>query len=515
MYETFMNTVRRFFTPEGFFGFVGGGFSPDKLKWLMLAVFGAAVLSLVVWTVPAYRKWHAGKVARGGWSAIAVSVPAGLVKLLLLFMVARFLTEAMVYQAREFKHEHGRVTTRNRSAVLSKWGKPHEQRELKVNFTRKRTWVTRQLKVPGEDGYVTSDSFWKDKAKPVQAVDGKMPLVLTTHEEERDVAVEQRTIQSADVEITVHDNPRELGGANYAGYDDAWRLKYIVANEQKEFVTAHFVFPRTYDMDNVHVKAAGQDMLDKLKSVESALAWDMEIAPGKPVTVEIGYDARGLEHLRYIPRRAVPTAHYRVAIHIKGIPGRELDFPIGSMPTERKLADIEESDFTLAWSLDNAITQLDIGIKLPTARQPQYHVANLLNEAPTGLVLLLVLLVVPRLMTGRPLSPLVVGILAVAYYLFFTFLGRLADLPIPFTTAFLIAVVALQTLVVFFRGRGAGTAFLRIQDSVVFGVLVVLYPLAVIGESTTEFWMQLLYMATLFYICALAVGLRREEMPGK
>lgn len=30
MYETFMNTVRRFFTPEGFFGFIGGGVSPDK-----------------------------------------------------------------------------------------------------------------------------------------------------------------------------------------------------------------------------------------------------------------------------------------------------------------------------------------------------------------------------------------------------------------------------------------------------------------------------------------------------
>jgi len=481
MYETFMNTVRRFFTPEGFFGFIGGGFSPDKLKWLMLAVFGAAVLSLVVWTVLAYRSWHAGKVARGGWSAIAVSIPAGLVKLLLLFMVARFLTVAMVYQAREFEHEHGRVTERNRSAVLSKWGKPHEQRELKVHFTRKRTWVTRQLKIPGKDGYVTSESFWKDKAKPVQAVNGKMPLVLTTHEEERDVAVEQRAIQSADVEITVHDNPRELGGANYAGYDDAWRLKYVVANEQTETVTAHFAFPRTYDMDNVHVRAAGKDMLDKLKSVDSALAWGMAIESGKSVTIEIAYDARGLEHLRYIPRRSVPTAHYRVAIHVKGILARELDWPIGSMPAAEKLGDIMASDYTL------------------------YHVANLLNEAPTGLVLLLALLVVPRLMTGRSVSPLVIGILAVAYYLFFTFLGRLADLPIPFTTAFLIAAVVLQTLVVFFRGRGAGTLFLGIQDSVVFGVLVVLYPLAIISESTTEFWMQVLYMATLFYICALAV----------
>ena len=169
MFETFMNTVRRFFTPEGFLGFAGNVLTGGKMKLLLRVVLGIAVLGLVLWASSAFRDWFRRQAARGGWRGILVTVPAGLYKLLLVLLIARFIMVAMGYQARVFEHEHGRLTESNRSAVLMKWGSPHEQRELGVSFTRKRTWVTRQLKLPDEmdregrviDGEVTQ----RDKDK--------------------------------------------------------------------------------------------------------------------------------------------------------------------------------------------------------------------------------------------------------------------------------------------------------------------------------------------------------------
>jgi len=520
MHEVFMNTVRRFFTPEGFFGLAGGVLSPAKMKLLLILAFAVAVAGLVLWSSRAFRQWYRGLAARGGWCGILLAIPACLYKLLLVFMIARFLMVAMGYQARVFEHEHGRVTDKNRSAVLMKWGSPHEQRELGVTFTRKRTWVTRQLKLPDEidheerviEGRIFSESYWKDEEQPVQAVEGKMPKVVSTREDERDVAVEQKAIQSADVDITVINNPRKLGGANYAGYEDEWAMKYTVANKalvdkQPVPVTAHMRFRLPSERDGYNefrLTVDGKNVLDRAKVEGGALTWDAEFEPEQEAVVEVSYKSRGLEHLRYIPKRMTPTARYRVAMTLKGFQDAKMDYPMGSRPADETLQDMKGASYTLHWALDGAITNRDIGIKLPQARQPNYHIAHLLDEAPLGLLMLLVLMILPRLIGGRPVTVPVVLMVAVAYYLFYTFMGRLADLDMGFALAFLISAVALLAVVAFFRGQDKGEIFMLRQDIVAFAVLVVLYPLAVISEHTT-FWMQLFYIALLLYVCALTV----------
>ncbi len=234
------------------------------------------------------------------------------------------------------------------------------------------------------------------------------------------------------------------------------------------------------------------------------MSWEVELEPKEEVTVEIAYDSRGLEHLRYIPKRMTPTAHYRVAMTLKGFWDAKMDYPIGSMPARETLQEMTGDAYTLHWALDNALTSYDIGIKLPEARQPNYHVAHLLQEAPLGLLMLLVLLIVPRMIRGRAVAVSVVLILAVAYYLFYTFMGRLADLGLDFAPAFLVSAVVLLGVVTFFRGQDKSGTFLRVQDVVAFAVLAVLYPLAVVSEDTA-FWMQLFSIALLLYLCGLTV----------
>ena len=506
MYETLMHTLRRF---------VGVGL----LRWALVGAMGLIVLGLAAYASGAFRTWLERSRERGGWRAGLVATGTGLFKLLVVFVLMRGLIVAMVFQAERFEHQHGRITERNRSAVLMKWGRPHEQRELSVWHTRKRVRETRQLKLPGEKGKVVSQTYWQDERPPVQAVEGEMPTVISVHTEDVDVSVEQKSIVSADIDITVVNNPRTLGGANYAGYDDTWSMKYVVANRSSMATTAHFYFPlpaEAGNFDRMVLTVDGKDILDRAQGEDAGLAWTLPMRANSQVTVEIGYRSRGLEHLRYIPRRMSQTGHYRVAMTIHGIPPHRLDYPIGSMPPEQKLTDVSGDPYTLTWTLDNALTSYDIGVKLPVAEQPAYHIATLLNEAPVGLLLLAVVLILPRVVAGTRVSLGVIGLLSAAYYLLYTFMGRLADLMTGFAGPFLIASAVLIAIVAFFRMKDRGTGFLACQDSVWFAALAVLYPLAIVDPYRTAFWMQLFYIAILVYVGLLSIRfrvMRRNEEP--
>ncbi len=579
MYETFMMTLRKFSGSE-------------MLRDVLIAAGTLLVLTLLCWATPAFREWHRRLRERGGWRGALVGLGAGLFKLAAVLLLARLIIVAMVFQAEQFERHHGRITETNRSAVLMKWGSPHEQRELAVRFTEKRTWVTRQLKLPGEKGRVVKESFWADEEKPVEAVDGLMPAVISTERQVRHVPVKQKAIQSADVDIIVTDSPRQLGGANYAGYDDAWRLKYVVTNAHDKPVTAHMSFPlpaTTGLFNKVSIKVNGQEiqsgaevgendkapvagksavsqrslrsrpagaahyyvgtqddtssndnsdeksgMAEREEPADSgpaeatipeaaqpqttdsgdesegggALAWRVKMKPGQECTVEIAYQSRGLEYLRYTPRPMVQTGHYRVAMTVNGIASSKLDWPMGSMPPAEKRDDLKGTSYQATWTLDNAMTNYDIGVKLPVAAQPEYYFASLLNEAPIGLVLLLLLLILPRLVMGETVSVGLVTLLAAAYYLFYTFMGNLADLVPGFAAAFAVAVVVLLGIVLVFRCRAAGRKLLVVQDVAWFAALMVLFPLAIIDTDRTGFWMQVFYVAMLLYVCVLVAKFR-------
>lgn len=506
MFESVMGLLRQF---------VGHGL----LRVILFVSTGIVVLAVAGWLSPAFRRGFRRLEDGEGWRGTLAGVATGVFKFLLLAVLTRLIVTGLQYQATVFEQQHGRITERNRSAVLMKWGQPHEQRELDVSHTKRRTWVTRQLKAgEGPEAKLVTESFWKDKVPPVQPVDGRLPSVVSTQEEERDVPVEMKSIVSADVEIGVRNNPRTLGNANYAGYDDAWKLAYRVANPSAERTTAHLSFSLPAEaglFDEMYVRVDGSNVLDVVRSEGSALRWELGMPAGAQAAVEIGYRSRGLEHLRYIPRRMTQTGHYRVTMTVDGIPADKLDYPIGSMPAAERLADIRGSSYTLTWKLDNALTSYDIGVKLPLAEQPAYHFATLLREAPVGLALLLLLLVLPRLIAGVPVSPGLVALMAMAYALFYTFMGRLADLLPGFAGPFAIAAGALLGLVGWFRSRDTGSPKpLRCQDVACFGALAVLYPLAVVDAERTPFWMQCFDLGILIYVCALVIRFRRRSGTG-
>jgi hypothetical protein len=500
MYETFMHTLRAFF-------------STGILRTALAGSLALIVIALAAYASPAFRESLARMRERRGWRATLADLGTGVFKLALIFVMARLFITALNYQARLFEQEHGHITERNRSAVLMKWGYPHEQRELRVRHTRKRVWVTRQLLLKQDEGEdrVLSESYWKDEEAPIQAVNGKLPALLSTKEEDRDVPVVQKSIISADVDIAVTDNPRRLGNANYAGYDDLWKMKYVVANKSEWKTSANMSIrlpAKTGLFDEMYLRVDGKDVLEIAETRNSDICWIVEMEPSSRCTVEYGYSSRGLEHLRYIPRRMTQTGHYRVTMAVNGIPAHRLDYPIGSMPPAENLTDLKGDPYKLTWKLDNAMTSYDIGIKLPVAEQPEYHFANLLGEAPVGLILLLVLLVLPALITGETVRPAVIGVMGTVYCLHYTFMGRLADLMTGFGGPFFISAIATVAVAAWFRLRDRSKGLLPTQDPVAFAAMAVLYPVAIVDAERTAFWMQLFYLATVIYACALLVRYR-------
>ena len=383
-----------------------------------------------------------------------------------------------------------------------------------MRFTTKRIWVTRQLMVRGarrEKNSFTSDSFWKDENVPVQVVKGVKPKVLSISEEEREVKVTQKGVEEAEVRVALTANERKLGGANYAGYQDAWTLQYTVVNRCNKPVSAHMHFPlpaKTGNFNNVHVLADGQSLADSTSASEDGIRWTIPMKAGQKSLIAISYDSRGLEYLRYIPRRMTQCGRYRFEATINNIPPKEIDWCIGSMPPDQKLDQIKGMPYKLTWTLDNALTSYDIGIKLPKAKQPNYHVSRLLRQAPVGLILLLVLLIVPRLIVGRSIPITVVGLTSAAYYLLYTFMGQLADVVPNFALSFLISTVVLCALVAFLRLRDKSSRTLAWQDTLAFATLAVLYPLAIVDLERMALCMQVLYIALLLYACVLVVCFR-------
>jgi hypothetical protein len=199
---------------------------------------------------------------------------------------------------------------------------------------------------------------------------------------------------------------------------------------------------------------------------------------------------------------------------VSDIPPGKLDFPIGSMPPAENLTDVKGDPYTLTWKLDNAMTSYDIGIKLPMADQPAYHFADLLGQAPVGFIMLLILLIIPALISGIGIRLEVIGILSALYCLHYTFMGRLADLISGFTVPFLISAVVAILVVAWFRLRSKSGGLPAVQDVIVFAIMTVLYPLAIVDADRTVTWMQFFYLGIVVYACVLLMGyslLRREK----
>jgi hypothetical protein len=476
-----------------------------------LGVLAVAVLLLLS------RPWREGVAAarrRGGWRAVAMGLVNGLLTLLVGGTLVAAFGGAMLVQSGLFDERHGQVTQRNYEAIQTNWGEPHQQRELAVSHsvTEEKTFL-----ILKDGRQVAEDQL--GQVNPQQI--GETP-VKVTREVRR--TVPQNAIVRGDVEVDVRLNYRPKGSAFYTCYEDDWRLAYTVCNRSRQATEAEFRFPMPASRgvyDGLTIRVDGQDWIDRVVLKDNAQTWTMPMEPGQEAAVEVAYASRGMEFLRYTP---APMAHrqaQKVTMRLfpdtagNGEPARgpqrlvweeHMGLPIGSMtPAVRKDSPADGEPMVLEWNMASAATSLGMGIILPDIKQPGWYVARLLHEAPLGLALLAAALVVTWMLLGQETHLFSLGLLVVAYYLFYTILAHASDHMTSFTACFVLAAVATLGLSAAYLWLGWGRTFAAHQSLALVAAFTVYYPLAVVFDDHTGLMLQVLYWTLAAYAAALAV----------
>jgi len=494
-------------------GLLGGLFG-DKAELVLVVGLGVLAVAVLLLLSRAWREVVQAARRRGGWRAVLMGLANGLLTLVVGATLVAAFGGAMLVESGLFDERHGRVTQRNYEAIQTNWGEPHQQRELAVNHTVTEEKTFLLLK----DGRrVAEDQL--DDVNPEQI--GENPVKVTREVRK---TVPQNSIVRSVVEVDVRLDYRPKGSAFYTCYRDDWDLTYTVRNRSEKATEAEFRFPMPAshgEYAGLSIQVDGKDWLDRVVLENNAQTWSMPMEPGQEAEVEVAYASRGMEYLRYTP---APMAHreaQKVTMRLfpdtaeANEPARgpqrllweqDMALPIGSTtPGVRKDSPDAGEPLVLEWNLASAATSLGMGIILPDIKQPGWYVARLLHEAPLGLALLAAALVVTWVLLGRRTHLFSLGLLVVAYYLFYTILAHASDHTSSFAWCFAVSSSATLALAAAYLWLGWGQTFAAHQSLGLVTAFTVYYPLAVVFDEHTGLMLQILYWALAAYAAGLAV----------
>jgi len=498
VYRHILNLLHEFFGEEAELVLAAG-----------LAALATAVLLLLS---KSWRHGVAEAQERGGWRAVGMGLVHGLITLLVGATLVAALGGAMLVQSGLFDERHGQVTEKNAYTIRSLWGPAHEQRELTVAH-----YVTEEQTVlVFPDGREIVEEAGKAENLPTGE---KAPTRVTRRLRKR---IPQNSIVRGHVTIDVQARYVRLGSAYYTGYEDTWTFDYTVKNRSDKTTEAEFAFPLPSVQSNYKdfkIEVDGEDWRQRLVVRDGNQIWTMTMAPNQQVRVAVAYCSTGTEHIRYAIARMAHRDDYHVTLRLfpdmssgqTRIVWQDLRPLVGGMkPSNREalLSWTPENDgepIVLEWDLTSALVASDMGIVLPKRTQPGWYVARLLHEAPLGLMLLAAALLVTWMLLGRETHLLSLGVLVVAYYLFYTFIAYLSDHLTSFPACFVLAALATLLLAALYLWLGWGRTFAAHQSLVLMAAFTVYYPLAVVLEEYTGLMVQVLYWVLAVYAAMLAV----------
>ena len=492
---------------------------------LGLAVLATAVLLLLS---RAWRRGVEAAAARGGWRSVVLGLADGLMALVVGATIVAALGGSLLVQSGLFSERHGQVTQTNYNTIKTNWGPPHEQRELSVAhyITEEQTFFLFK-----DNRMVSEEELTSGKEKPAgdeKAGDspaddkgGAAPIKIKRKVRK---PVPMNSLVRGNVNVDLRMNYRQKGSAFYTCYEDAWTLEYDVKNRSDKATEAELKFPMPADQgvyDKFDIVVDGKNWMEHLVLKDNAQTWKMPMTPGQMTTVRIAYASRGMDYIRYTPATMAMREEYKVAMRIypndkrgeepaKGMQRfawGDMGLPVGSMtPPVIKEPSANGEPLTLQWDMKSAATTLGMGIILPEIKQPGYFGGRLLHEAPLGLMLLAASLVVTWNLLGRRTDLFSLAVLAVAYYLFYTFAAYLSDHLTSFNTCFALAALATLVLSGLYVWLGWGKTFAAHQTMALVAVFTIYYPLAALMDDYTAGLMnQVLYWGLALYAALLAV----------
>lgn len=490
----------------------------QKLALAALLVVVAAVL------LGSFARWlrRRRQDRPESWTGLLVDSLGSLLKVLVGLAALAAICLHLRFSAGEFTRLRGGVSQRNYDAVKTIWGRPHIQHELNAYLAYYTTHFY------DKDGMELDPSKLKATTQPVGF-----------RKEEVEHTVPGNPVTETDHDVNVWMNYRRKGLAWYPCFETNCRFKYRVVNFSGREVKAVFDFPLPAEqglIDKLTVlidgKPAGaraaatraapaaeeraatspahepvvQPPPCRIVATGSKLTWGLPMAAGKAYEIVISYHSRGMDYLKFNPGAGRELRKYRLKMRCRGIRRQDLNYPIGCMtPTLIKSAG---EDTLLEWTLDSAFTRLGMGLIVPKKQQAGYYIGRILAAAPWGLILLLTMVLVTRLATGRGVRWVTLTVLALGHHLHYLLTGHLADSvglggALAISAAALTGLMALMEFAFSDRPVAAGTVAF-------FALFATAYPLLRI-TSCHGLLMTILYVLLLGYVVVLLVRRRARR----
>ncbi len=470
-------------------------FGSKPVQMALLAALAAVVAAVLLGS---FVRWlrRRRQDRPESWTGLLVAAVGDVLKVLIGLGVLAGICLHMRLQSEEFARQRGGTSERAYEAVKTIWGRPHVQRELSSRLV-----------------YYTTHYYDKDglELDPDRLKAASQPVSFRKQEVEH--AVPGEAILQADHEIALWMNYRRKGSAYYPTFETDCAYRYRVANVSDRKLTAIFRFPLPEEqglIDKLDVRLDGKSIGRSFLVEDEALGWKMDMAAGQEQDVAISYHSRGMDHLRLEPGAGRQLRRYRVQLLCREIAPEQINYPVGCMTPTDVTAD--ENGTHLSWDLDQAVTRLGMGVIVPKKTQEGYYVARVLSAGPWGLVLLLAMVIITHAAAGRPVSWVMLALLAGAYYLYFLLAAQIGEYEPGLAGGMFFSGLAATAMVVALFAR-SGDRFSGWATVAFFVLLAFAYPLLRISEHE-GLLLTILYVALLGYVVALVVRRRAGRTEG-
>ena len=458
-------------------------------------LIAALVILIVAVLLGSFIRWlrRRRQERPDNWVGLITGSLGDVLKVLIGLAILVALGLYLRFQSQEFARVRGGVSERNYEAVKAIWGRPHLQGELDVRF------VQYTKKYFDKDGLEFDVEKLRATSQPIayRAVD-------------IEETISANPILEADHDIKLVMNYRRKGNASYPGFEVDCRFSYLIENASGKDVTAVFSFPLPRGqglVDKLHVVLDDKDVGEWVTIVDEAARWKHDLAKGQKRRLTISYHSRGLDYIRLEPGAGRKLQKYLVRMSCQGVDEADINYPIGCMTPTRK--EPQPGGTLLEWDLQQAVSRLGMGVILPKEKQEGYYVAQILAAAPWALVLLLAMVLVSHLATGRALQYAPLLLLAGALDLYYLLMAHIGDYWPGLVGGMIVSAIVLTALTALLWFKRADR-FAAGSTVAFFAAFCVVYPLIVISDYE-GLLMTILYVALLAYVTVLLIAARRPS----
>lgn len=365
--------------------------------------------------------------------------------------------------------------------VMLLWGGPHTQIAPEVWIERPRT-VTESVEQKDEQGK------------------GVIRQVTRTVVDRVPVAIDASRVQ-----VSLDLDHRKRGLLWYDTYGVRLRATYRLHNphDVPRTLVAHLAFPvENVQFDNFVFRLDGRDAT-RDEDFSKGATVHVDTVAGQPLTLELSYDSRGLDHWKYgfAPSGVAQVKDFVLTLttNFEGI-----DFPLGTMSpsTSRELPTGRE----VTWRFDSLVTGQTIGLDLPNKPNPGPLAARITYFAPVSLLFFLAVLVILGVLRGQSLHPMNYAFLSAAFFAFHLLLAYLVD-HLDIHASFAIASLISILLVISYLRLVAGARFAFLRAGLAQLVFLVLFSYAFFFEGYTGLTVTVGAVVTLFVLMQLTAHL--------